>query len=743
MAGGDYVTIKLDTEGNQFWASMYKGQIDREDRDWAAAIALDSAGNVYVTGSSEDLDEDAYLHSDYATVKYDPDGKLLWEAIYDGPEHSAYRAYDIAVDSSGNVYVTGNSATIKYDTNSNELWVAEFAREGRAIALDSLGNVYVTGASSDNVTGWDYATAKYDANGNELWVTRYDNDNTLEQVRAIALDSLGNVYVTGSSIGDSSHDYATVKYDTDGNELWVARYEGIGGDEAYDIAVDSADNVYVTGSSDDDGYQPDYATIKYDTDGNELWVARYNGPENAVDWARDIAVDDSGSVYVTGSSGGYGTGWNYATVKYDTNGIQLWASGYNGPANNLDMAHALALDSMGNVYVTGESFGNGTYDDFATVKYDTNGNELAVVRTIGLYGGSANIAADNSGNCYMAGTTGNYVDDSDYITIKYGPGNQSPLADAGNNIQITSADQTYTALQGTGTDPDADTLDYRWLEDANVVLDWNDVGDNNEAHLDLGALPYFSVGNHTLTLEVYDGQMTSSDDMLLTIENSPPETVPGPSSQTVQIGLDPIVVVADVADFDGDELDYEWLKDGQVLDSGMVQTVQGGDVVPISGLYVPAGDPCFPVGVHQVELEVSDGINAPVSTSVSVEVTDSTAPSISPVPSMTILWPPNHELVPVTIQANAFDNGGGQITLTVIVQSSEPEDGIGDGSTEPDSVIVSVDNETGLIELQLRAERAGKGDGRTYTIVITAIDESGNQSVAIVEISAPHDRRKQ
>ena len=53
-----------------------------------------------------------------------------------------------------------------------------------------------------------------------------------------------------------------------------------------------------------------------------------------------------------------------------------------------------------------------------------------------------------------------------------------------------------------------------------------------------------------------------------------------------------------------------------------------------------------------------------------------------------------------------------------------------------------MDDETGVIELRLRAERSGKGEGRIYTIVITATDESENQSVAQVEITAPHDRRK-
>ena len=74
--------------------------------------------------------------------------------------------------------------------------------------------------------------------------------------------------------------------------------------------------------------------------------------------------------------------------------------------------------------------------------------------------------------------------------------------------------------------------------------------------------------------------------------------------------------------------------------------------------------------------------------------------------------------------------------------SNELPDADGDGNTIPDHYVDSVDNETGLIELRLRAERVGKGDGRTYTIAITAADTSGNTSQAEVLIRVPHDKRK-
>jgi hypothetical protein len=97
----------------------------------------------------------------------------------------------------------------------------------------------------------------------------------------MVIDIHGNVYVTGSSQGlTSSYDYVTIKYDASGNQIWNARYDGLGNtyDEAKSIAVDSTGNVYVTGSSIGLNNNYDYATIKYDSSGNQLWVARYDGP---------------------------------------------------------------------------------------------------------------------------------------------------------------------------------------------------------------------------------------------------------------------------------------------------------------------------------------------------------------------------------------------------------------------------------------------------------------------------------
>ena len=164
--------------------------------------------------------------------------------------------------------------------------------------------------------------------------------------------------------------------------IWVRRYNGTanGEDKASAIAVDDYGNVYVTGTSRGSGTLQDYTTIKYDPNGDNLWVRRYNGLGNLQDYAKAIALDDAGSVYVTGESHGSGTNFDYATIKYDASGNEKWVKRYDGPAGSEDCSQAIALDRWGNIYVTGHSSGLGTSHDYATIKYYPNGDTAWIRR---------------------------------------------------------------------------------------------------------------------------------------------------------------------------------------------------------------------------------------------------------------------------------------------------------------------------------------------------------------------------
>lgn len=260
--------------------------------------------------------------------------------------------------------------------------------------------------------------------------------NQIDKCNAIAQDKAGYVYATGVSWGgNSKEDYATIKFGEDGDFLWVARYNGPGNnlDYASAITVDNAGNVYVTGwsrSTSDYGSE-DYLTIKYNSNGVQQWAQRYNGAVSDCyyyDYARAIWVDPQGNVYVTGQSwGNDDLKDDYLTLKYSSSGALLWAKRYNGPSSKEDIAYSLFLDAAGNVYVTGGSVTNGKGYDMLTVKYNNSGAQQWSARYDGpayLDDISNKVKADNLGNVYITGPSHGGNSKLDYVTIKYNASGQ-------------------------------------------------------------------------------------------------------------------------------------------------------------------------------------------------------------------------------------------------------------------------------------------------------------------------------
>jgi hypothetical protein len=163
------------------------------------------------------------------------------------------------------------------------------------ITLDDFGNVYVTGTSD-----LDFVTIKYSNDGEEQWVGVYDNPGTWfeEGAVGIAVDQGGDVYVAGIS----NTDYTMIKYDPSGSEQWVAYIDpGTSFDTPFDMKVDGLGNTYVTGMSYSSSSQSAYVTIKYNSDGVEQWIARFEG-EIEYDDPPSLAIDGQGNTYVCGTS---------------------------------------------------------------------------------------------------------------------------------------------------------------------------------------------------------------------------------------------------------------------------------------------------------------------------------------------------------------------------------------------------------------------------------------------------------
>ncbi len=316
------------------------------------------------------------------------------------------------------------------------------------------------------------------------------------------------------------------------------------------------------------------------------------------------------------------------------------------------------------------------------------------------------------------------------------PGDKPPVADAGPDIEIASEAQDVTIINGVAADSDDDALTYRWLEGSSELSAWQPVGAGGETALDLSAVPLFSVGSHPLTLQVDDGQTITSATMTLTIDNSAPQAAPS-GGGVYQIG-DAVILRGQISDHDGDSLYYEWLQDGTSLFDETIQSVPGGSPVTLPDYNLWGLD----IGTYTFTLWVSDEVSPPVTSDITVKVIDTQAPTLAPVADKNLLWPPNHKMVDVTIMTHTDDNSGGTANLAVTVSCNEPVNGSGDGQTSSDWVVNRIDQDNGIISLQLRAERSGQGNARVYTVTITATDAAGNSSSADVNILVPHDKGK-
>jgi hypothetical protein len=377
-SGNDVGVVKYSSDGTQQWFTTIAGPGASDEE--ARGAALDPDGNIYITASTG-----LYPDFDIMTVKYTSQGTESWRRTYAGTGGRADVPAGIAVDSAGNAYVTGYTiaagdssgwVTMKHSTgNGLRLWTVN--RVGglpTAITLGPDNAVYITGYSAPRYMD-DYCTVKYSTTGVEQWASFYDHsDNGPDIAAAIAVDDAGDAYVTGTSATapppGGLNQYATVKYASDlGTQMWVARYAGEDGANAPVALALGNSAVYVTGSSQGPAGDNDYATVAYDkSDGSQLWATRFDGPAGKADDAVDIAVLPSGEILVTGTSVSANDKGDIMTFTYTDAGAVHRSRRYNSPADNDDIAAAVTFDSHSVPIVTGSSFMSGYYD-FLTVKY--------------------------------------------------------------------------------------------------------------------------------------------------------------------------------------------------------------------------------------------------------------------------------------------------------------------------------------------------------------------------------------
>lgn len=416
--GGSQVAGQLSGGVSKVWVAKYKvkGQDDN-----ISGLIIDGKNNIYVAGTIRGNS------LDYLILKFDPTGKLQWTKKWDSSNYDDSVSH-ITVDAQGNLYVTGTSysgdskndiVTIKYDSNGNPKWVARYNDPENdydwagGVVVDRSGNVYVTGTSGSSKLGEQMVTIKYNSSGAQVWTKLFDmyTDGLLaafdDRGFEITLDKAGNVCVTGTT-GLGLADILTVKYAPSGAKKWAAKYGSSGDDRPRAIVADAAGNVTVSGDSSGGNTGQDIATIKYSSGGAQKWAKRYTGTGNNYDGVGGMSLDAAGNTLVTGYASRETRG--YVTMKYDAAGQQKWIQFYEGKNHNGAVGDSLALDSLGNVYVTGTSQG---YID--TVKYDPSGTQAWKTSYSMTTYSKVRIAIDSSNNVILAGKRSQ----SNWEIIKY------------------------------------------------------------------------------------------------------------------------------------------------------------------------------------------------------------------------------------------------------------------------------------------------------------------------------------
>jgi hypothetical protein len=413
----------VNTSLAQFEWARRVAKSDQTDMELAMGFALDSAGNSYVCGWFDGMNDfggttlTSYGGEDIFVAKYNSAGALQWARQAGG-------------------------ATADWDV-------------GRAVGVDGAGNCYLAGGffgtatfgntTRTSVQDEDFFLMKYDSQGAFQWVRQAGSAAYGAYGTGMAVDNSGNCYVVGYFDGDSitfgsttlvnlgEYSVFVVKYNNSGTLLWAKSIGGSGSASAYStrIALDNDGNCYVVGNFNNtvslgtasliSAGGNDFFLAKYSSAGDFQWAQRAGG--TGKEDGGGVAVDQANNIYVTGLFSGtssFGTtnltsagSWDVFVAKYTSAGMVQWVRSAGGPSS--DAGSGLALDGAGNCIITGVFATNAFFGtnlltsaggwDIVVAKYSPDGVVQWAQRAGGTNDeiGFGGFAIDAVNSCYVAG----------------------------------------------------------------------------------------------------------------------------------------------------------------------------------------------------------------------------------------------------------------------------------------------------------------------------------------------------
>jgi uncharacterized delta-60 repeat protein len=428
------VFFSIGTSQTQRW--VYRYNAPGNSTDQASSLVYGGDGNIYIAG----LSYGSGTSRDFTVISLTSTGTQRWVYRYNGPGDSTDVANSLVCSADGNIYVAGMSTgsgtgsdftVISLDSTGTERWVYRYNGPGNgsdlasSLVYDADGNVYIAGYSTGSGTYYDFTVISLSSFGTQRWVYRYNGPaNSWDLANSLVYGADGNVYIAGYSTGSgTSYDFTVISLSSTGTQRWVYRYNGPGNymDYAYSLVYDADGNIYIAGYSWGTNY--DFTVISLSSTGTERWVYRYNGPGNGSDVAYSLVYGTDGNIYVAGFSSGSGTD-DFTVISLSSTGTQLWVYRYNGPGSGHNYAYSLAYGADGNIYVAGESWGIGTYEDFTVISLSSTGTQRWVYR----YNGPGNymdyaysLVCGADGNIYVAGRSDGSGTDDDFTVISLNP----------------------------------------------------------------------------------------------------------------------------------------------------------------------------------------------------------------------------------------------------------------------------------------------------------------------------------
>ncbi|HOW52564.1 MAG TPA: SBBP repeat-containing protein [bacterium] len=332
----DIFLTKWGADGIKAWTKQWGSA----GWDTGSGVAVDGAGNIFVAGDTEGaLDDNTNAGTyDIFLTKWNANGTKAWTKQWGSESVEFGKA--VAVDGAGNIFVTGWTSgaldgntlvgeidifLTKWNADGTKAWTKQWGTSasdhGYAVAVDGAGNIFVTGSTSGAldgntlIGGTDIFLTKWNADGTKAWTKQRGTPGD-DHGRSVAVDGAGNIFVTGETrnaldgnlYAGSSSDVFLIKWTADGTREWTKQWGTATGETEPSVAVDGAGDIFVTGSTvgaldgNTNAGEYDLFLTKWNHDGTKVWTKQWGS--SASDQAYAVALSGTGRIYVAGQTPG-------------------------------------------------------------------------------------------------------------------------------------------------------------------------------------------------------------------------------------------------------------------------------------------------------------------------------------------------------------------------------------------------------------------------------------------------------